>query len=118
MPRRVTVTNLSDGGLLYWLVRLYAFAALALAAMLAFAALALYVGFARQLPRLPDLATYARVAPGVTTLIAGDGSLVGELATERREIVPFDRIPHMLVRAFIATEDRRFYRHAGVDVRG
>src|SRR5258708_21757356 len=107
MPRRVTVTNVSDGGLLFWLIRFYLFAATALGAALLFGLLVVYLGFARQLPRLPDLATYARVAPGVTTLIAGDGSIVAEFATERREVVPFDPIPRMLLRAFISTEDRR-----------
>src|SRR5205807_4361673 len=41
-----------------------------------------------------------------------------ELAAERREILPFDRFPPQLIHAFLAAEDRRFYEHGGLDVRG
>src|SRR5262245_24102681 len=115
---RVTVDNISDGGLLYWLFKLYAFAALALLCALGFFLIGLYLYFAQQVPPLPDLAHYARTAPGVTTLVAHDGTILAELATERREILPLSRVPKPLVDAFLATEDRRFYSHAGVDVRG
>src|SRR5579862_7143771 len=118
MRERVKVRNPSDGGLLYWLVRLYAFAAIAMGAAIVFAGGGLYVHFARQLPPLPDLVTYARTAPGVTTLRGWDGTLLAELSTERREIVALDRIPQKLVDAFVSTEDRRFFSHGGLDVRG
>jgi penicillin-binding protein 1A len=117
MPR-VLVRNVSDGGLVYWLIRLYALALLALTSGVMFIAFGVYLHFSRQLPPLPDLATYARSAPGTTTLFAQDGSILGEFATERREIVPFDQIPQPLIDAFVSTEDRRFFSHGGLDVRG
>ncbi|MFI5289721.1 MAG: transglycosylase domain-containing protein, partial [Polyangia bacterium] len=115
---RVVVENPADGGLFYWLVKLYALAALALGMVLVFIGLGVYVHFARELPPLPDLATYARTAPGVTTLYALDGAVIGELATERREIVPLERVPEPLINAFLSTEDRRFFHHGGLDLRG
>ena len=115
---RVLVANPSDGGLLYWLVRLYLFAALGVVMAAGLALVAVYAHFARQLPPLPDISRYALEAPSVTRLEAIDGSLIGELASERREVVPLSRIPRPLIDAFLATEDRRFFSHAGLDVRG
>src|SRR4051812_29664303 len=97
---RVTVANPADGGLFYWLVKLYAFGLFAFAATLLFVGFGVYVHFARQIPALPDLATYARVAPGMTTVFAQDGTLLAEFATERREIVPLERVPQPLIDAF------------------
>ena len=121
MSARVTpvvVVNLRDGGLLFWLVRLYLFAALAIAAALTVAGLVLYSHFAVELPRVPEISRYADDAPGVTSMFALDGTLLGEFASERREVVPLSQIPQPLVDAFIATEDRRFYAHGGVDMKG
>jgi penicillin-binding protein 1A len=36
-------------------------------------------------------------------------------AEERREIVPFGRVPEVVRQAFLAAEDERFYEHSGVD---
>ena len=118
MRERVSVVNPADGGLAYWLFKLYAFAFVVVLMLGLFGAGGLYVHFARQIPPLPDLSTYAYTAPGVTTLVALDGTLIGELSTERREIVPYDRVPQSLVDAFVSTEDRRFFTHGGFDLRG
>jgi penicillin-binding protein 1A len=46
-----------------------------------------------------------------------DGSLVGEFATERRDLVTYDQIPPVLVHAIVSAEDSRFFQHGGLDVR-
>ncbi|MCA1663484.1 MAG: transglycosylase domain-containing protein, partial [Myxococcales bacterium] len=116
--QRVAIANPSDGGLVYWLIKLYTFAACGALAALAFVALGVYLHFCKELPAIPDLATYASTAPGMTTLWGQDGTLLAELSTERREIVPLDHVPQPLVDAFLSTEDRRFFSHGGFDVRG
>jgi penicillin-binding protein 1A len=118
MRSRVQVANPSDGGLLYWLLRYYAFAVAALFMAVIWTGFGVYIYFAKQLPPIPDLSSYARTTPGVTTLVAQDGTVIGELATERRAVVPFDKIPPQLINAFVAIEDRRFFTHGGVDMRG
>ena len=56
--------------------------------------------------------------PGITEVYSGDGSLFATLASERREILPLDKIPQSMLDAVIAIEDRRFYEHRGLDLRG
>jgi len=116
--QRVSIANPSDGGLVYWLFKLYAFAACGALAALAFIGFGVYVHYCKELPPLPDLTTYASTAPGMTTLWGQDGTLLAELSTERREIVPLDHVPQSMVDAFLSTEDRRFFSHGGFDVRG
>jgi penicillin-binding protein 1A len=50
---------------------------------------------------------------------AADGSLLGSIpAEENRQPVPLSKISPWLAAAVIATEDRRFYQHGGVDYEG
>jgi 1A family penicillin-binding protein len=43
---------------------------------------------------------------------------MGRLETVRRLNVPLSSVPEFVQQAFIATEDRRFYQHGGLDWRG
>src|SRR4051794_39005512 len=110
---RIHIENPSDGGFFYWVARLYAFAFLACLSTAAYLLAGVYIYFASTLPPLPDLSHYADDAPGVTQIVAGDGTLLAELSRERREVVPLDKVPDPLIDAFIATEDRRFFSHSG-----
>ena len=46
---------------------------------------------------------------------AADGRLITDLGKERRTVVSLQEMSPALVAAFIATEDKRFYQHHGVD---
>ncbi|MEP6690731.1 MAG: PBP1A family penicillin-binding protein [Gemmatimonadaceae bacterium] len=67
-------------------------------------------------PSAGDIQAF-RPAEG-SRVIDRTGALVGRLEYVRRVNVPLDRIPLHVRQAFIATEDRRFYKHGGVDWRG
>jgi len=51
-------------------------------------------------------------------VISEDGKVLGTFFRENRTFVSFDHLPDHLIQALIATEDRRFYRHSGIDFRG
>ena len=68
-----------------------------------------------RVPRVSELATYR---PDIVTQItARDGSTVARYAIERRTLVTRAGIPAVLTHALVATEDKNFFRHGGVDVR-
>ncbi len=79
-------------------------------------ALLLLYHFGRGLPDYQQLAHYE--PPTVTRVHAGDGSLLAEYAREKRVFVPVAAIPKRVVHAFLAAEDKTFYRHPGVDLPG
>jgi membrane peptidoglycan carboxypeptidase len=57
--------------------------------------------------------------PQKTTLLANDGkTLIATLFSQDRQPIPLSQIPQQLQQALVATEDRRFYSHHGVDMRG
>jgi penicillin-binding protein 1A len=120
IPRRgrLIIANRADGGILYWVGKLYGFTALVLIAAFAIAGFSLYASAASRTPAIPDLAQYARVVPSVSHLYAADGTLLGEFAAEWREVVPYERIPPRLVEAFLAAEDHEFFDHNGIYFKG
>ncbi|MEM9014612.1 MAG: penicillin-binding protein 1A [Pseudomonadota bacterium] len=70
----------------------------------------------KDLPNYEQLAEYA---PPVTTRVyAGDGTLVAEFARERRLFVPIESIPDHVKLAFVSAEDKTFFEHEGLDIRG
>jgi penicillin-binding protein 1A len=115
---RVRVANRDDGGLAYWLAKLYGFAALVVLAGAVLTALSIYSYFSLNAPAVPDLRRYARVAPSVSRMYAADGTKLGEFAREWREIVPLERMPRRLIDAFLAVEDHDFYGHNGLYWKG
>jgi penicillin-binding protein 1A len=87
------------------------------AAMLGAVALGSFAGFAGshliRIPRVEELATYR---PDIITEIrAADGRPIARYAVERRILISRKDIPNSLKNAIIATEDKNFYRHGGID---
>ena len=75
-----------------------------------------YIAIKDNLPEVADIETFRPKL--ITTIYAADGTPIKEFAEERRVEVPYDRLPKSLVEAIVATEDPRFFQHAGVDLRG
>jgi penicillin-binding protein 1A len=53
-----------------------------------------------------------------TEVISIDGKTIGKYAKENRTPIKYKELPANLVNALVATEDERFYEHAGIDFRG
>ncbi len=67
----------------------------------------------------PSVAQIRTWEPQQTSkVLSHDGQLLGELGIERRTPVSIVALPPHVPDAFIAIEDRRFYRHQGFDPRG
>ncbi|MBI4237144.1 MAG: PBP1A family penicillin-binding protein [Deltaproteobacteria bacterium] len=81
-----------------------------------FAAMVGYFYFAHDLPNIQTMSDYR--PPVVSEVFASDGTKIGEFWTERRLIATLDQIPKVLIRAFLAAEDARFFEHRGVDIVG
>jgi penicillin-binding protein 1A len=73
--------------------------------------------YGRDLPDLSDLRDDYR-PPQISRIETRDGVLIGEIFDERRTVVPFDRIPRVLINAVLAAEDADFYEHRGLDYPG
>lgn len=51
-----------------------------------------------------------------STIVDKDGNEIDSIKTnENRDIVEIDKVPDNLKNAFVAVEDRRFYKHGGID---
>ena len=75
-----------------------------------------FIALTWDLPQVRSLESFRPA--GVTRIYSADGILLSELYLEKREPVPLKAIPYYLKAALVATEDRNFYKHSGVDIRG
>ncbi len=52
------------------------------------------------------------------TFLDRNGNDIGKRGINSSDAVPLDQMPDILIKAVLATEDRRFYEHHGVDIFG
>src|SRR5271168_4721869 len=91
-------------------------AACALLAAGVLGVLAYIYSLTRDLPSVEALQNYQ---PPITTRVyAGDGTLLGEYARERRIFVPISFVPKLVIDAFTSAEDKNFFSHPGIDPSG
>ena len=70
-------------------------------------------------PELPSLDTLrGRAQQRVVTVLADDGSVLARRGTSGARFVEYDAIAPTMVNAVVATEDRRFWQHFGIDLYG
>jgi len=49
---------------------------------------------------------------------SNDGKLIAEYAIEKRLFIPYEFIPKKVINSFLSAEDKNFFNHPGVDVKG
>jgi penicillin-binding protein 1A len=70
-------------------------------------------------PALPDVDSLRDVQLQVPLRIyTRDGRLIAAVGEQRRIPVRYDQIPKLMVEAFLAAEDDRFFQHHGIDWQG
>ncbi|MDH7512451.1 MAG: PBP1A family penicillin-binding protein [Clostridiales bacterium] len=75
-----------------------------------------YRAVKQNLPSVDELESFE---PNIITTVYSDGGEpIKDFAIERRIEVSYDRIPAVLKKAIVATEDPRFFNHKGVDFLG
>ena len=75
-----------------------------------------FFAFTQDLPQIQTLEAFWPQA--VTRIYSADKQLLAELYLEKRDPLPLDSIPSYIIAALIATEDRKFYTHSGLDLKG
>ena len=91
-----------------WAALLFLWSGITITGVLAF--------YAWGLPDLEKLETPLR-RPSVT-ILASDNSVIATYGDLHAGAVTFNEIPPYLIQAIIATEDRRFFDHLGIDLFG
>lgn len=73
----------------------------------------LYFGYSSDLPSIQSLEGYR---PDVITEVYSDNNqVIGRFAIEKRILISYDQIPKYLKNAIVATEDKNFFSHSGID---
>jgi penicillin-binding protein 1A len=99
--------------------RLLVYAGLTAAALAMMGLFAFFFYLYTVMRDLPSIEALQNYAPPVTTRVyAGNGTVLGEYARQRRIYVPSDFTPKLVAEAFTSAEDRNFYRHPGIDPSG
>ncbi len=101
-------------------LRCFIMAALVLSFFLVLAGGAVGLHFYLKFQRgLPDVAMLKDYRPSLITTVYSDaGDVIGKFYIEKRVLRPLNEIPPLLIKAFIAIEDARFYHHHGIDLQG
>nr|WP_315982323.1 transglycosylase domain-containing protein [Aliamphritea spongicola] len=70
-------------------------------------------------PKLPDVQTLKDVKLQTPLRIySADEKLIAEFGEKRRTPISFDQVPQTFINALLAAEDRNFFNHFGIDVKG
>lgn len=71
------------------------------------------------LGKMPDLVAIQNPNNSVsTTIYSADYEVLGSYYTENRIEIAYDELSPYLVKGLVATEDKRFYSHSGIDLKG
>ena len=84
--------------------------------LLALSALTIYLMLEAERPQAQKIIDYQPHL--VTRVYDKNGSQITEISWEKRLYTPLHKIPKRLISAFLAAEDKHFYKHPGIDIMG
>jgi penicillin-binding protein 1A len=88
----------------------------AIIGLLSGATAGVFFAFTRDLPQIRELENFEPSA--ATRIYSADQVLLAELFIEKRTPVSIEQVPRDLKSALVVTEDRQFYTHSGIDLKG
>ena len=75
-----------------------------------------YLLIVPSLPPLDNLSDYRPKEP--LQVFTKEGDLIAEFGEEHRDFIKINNVPQKMINSIIATEDRRFFEHNGIDFIG
>ncbi|MBD0346784.1 MAG: transglycosylase domain-containing protein, partial [Coleofasciculus sp. Co-bin14] len=76
-----------------------------------------WIELEKSVPTSPkEVLTFVR--DDTITIKAADGTILQQIGPATRDTLKIEEIPKPLIQAFLATEDRRFEKHQGIDYQG
>jgi penicillin-binding protein 1A len=88
---------------------------IALGSILIFS-LFLYYSYGTELPSVKSLKSYKPLT--CIKITDRNGKLISTIGKERRTLVPYNKIPKILIKAVLSAEDRSFFHHKGLNYLG
>ena len=72
--------------------------------------------FEKEWVDFSSLGYYTNAKPSI--LFDEEGREIGRFELDRRNPVTYDKMPDILIKAFVAAEDRLFFEHQGISIKG
>jgi penicillin-binding protein 1A len=70
-------------------------------------------------PAMPSLSGIGDYRPDqIIKVLDRDGKVIGEIGSTHRTVVPYAKIPKVMVQALLAAEDAEYFEHEGIDYKG
>ena len=70
----------------------------------------------RDLPSLEELQKFNPET--ISKILSSDDILLKELYIQKRDVIPLGKMPQDLINAVLSMEDRDFYEHSGINIKG
>ncbi len=78
--------------------------------------LTLFVYFSSH---LPDFTSLKESQPHAYSIVySEEDEIIGKFLLNNRIPIPYEQIPPLLIKAFLAAEDSEFFHHRGIDIKG
>src|SRR3990172_6196982 len=103
-------------GVLLTLLRLLLTGAVGILTLAVVAVVATHLYIAPSLPSIESIRDIRLQVP--LRIYTQESRLLGEFGEKRRSPAGYSEFPELLIKAFLASEDDRFFEHPGVDYQG
>jgi len=116
IKNRPNIDNLKSSGKFKKFIKILFVLGISISVLVGIAVFVVYLKFSEKVSEIPPKSQYN---PSLVTKVYSDNlDLIGEYSTEFREVIEYEQMPKLLIKAFIASEDMGFYEHSGLNYLG